>query len=173
MANILPPDRLKLLRKTQRSRLIFAFGLVASIAAIITFITLLPSYLAVQLGPHVAGVEKNIKNATSTLAISEAQNLTTVLRPLMSTTTTTTAVEAMRSALALRPPGIVIDHVQYNRSVGVGTIVLGGEAASATDIDTYRTRLSADAHFTQVNVPVSALAGASNGQFAITLSGRF
>ena len=173
MANILPPERLKLLRRTQRSRLLFAFGTVASIAGVIALVALLPSYLAIQLGPHAPSVEKNIKTASSTLAISEAQNLVTVLRPLMATTTTSTSVEAMQAAIQLKPESVVIDRIEYSRGVVLGTIVLGGEAKSASDIDAYRTRLSKDNHFMQVNVPVSVLAGTSNGRFAITLNGSF
>ena len=173
MANILPPERLRLLKKTQRVRLLFALGTVASIAGIIALVALLPSYLAVQLGPHAPEVGGNIKTASSTLAVSEAQNLVTVLQPLMSTTTTSTSVEAVQAAVSLKPPGVIIDRIEYSRGAISGAIVLGGEAKSASDIDAYRTRLSKDTHFTQVNVPVSALAGTSNGRFAITLTGRF
>ena len=171
MANILPPDRLKHLRKGQRARLLFAVGAVTTTLGLIALIALLPSFLAVRLGPHASSVENNIQTATSTRAVSEAQNLVTVLQPLLATTTT--SVEAMRIAIAQKPSGIQIDRIEYSRSAGLGTIVLGVTARSASDIDAYRTRLTADGHFTQVSVPVSALAGASNGRFAITLSGRF
>ena len=173
MANILPPERLKLLKKRKRARLLFAFGIVASIAGVIALIALLPSYLAVQLGPHAPSAGNNIKSASSTLAVSEAQNLVTVLRPIMSTTTTSTSVEAVQAAVSLKPLGVIVDRIEYSRSTGMGSIVLGGEAKSASDIDAYRTRLLKDNHFTQVNVPVSVLAGTSNGRFAITLTGRF
>lgn len=171
MANILPQERLKLLRKVQRARLLFAFGVVASIVGVIAFVSLTPSFLAVHLGPHAPASAKSVKTATSTLAIAEAQNLTTVLQPVVSTTMT--PAEAIRIALSQKPAAILIDRIEYSRTGGMGTIVLGTTADSPSEVDAYRTRLAADGHFTQVTVPVSVLAGATNGRFAITLTGRF
>ena len=172
MANILPQDRLKQLRKAQRSRLLFAFGSVASIVALFALSALFPSFLALRLGPHAPSVAGDIKTATSTLAVSEVQNLVTILQPIL-VATTTTSVEAMRTALSLKPSGVQIDRVEYSKGSGLGTIILSGIAKDVSDIEGYRTHLTAGGHFTQVSVPVSVLAGATNGRFTITLSGHF
>ena len=170
MANILPPDRLKALRKAQRARLLFATGCVGIVTGSMAFAALLPSFLAVRLEPHATQVEKDLKNATSTNALIEAQNLITILEPLAASTTT--SMEIVRSAIADRPASVHIDHIEYTRSASGSTLVLSGTTGVASDIEIYRTHLVGSGHFTQVNVPVSVLAGASNGRFTITLTGR-
>lgn len=171
MANILPPDRLKTLRKAQRARLLFAASGIASIAGLLAGVALVPSFLAVRLEPHAESAGGDLKNASSTNAVLEAQSLIAVLQSV--STTTKASLEAMQAASALRPSGVSIDHIDYTRGATGGTIVVSGVYRAAGDIDAYRSRLSSDDHFTQVNVPVSALAGATNGRFAITLTGHF
>ena len=170
MANILPPDRLKALRKAQRARLLFATGCVGIVTGSMAFAALLPSFLAVRMEPQAAHVARDIKNATSTNALVEAQNLVAILEPLSASTTT--SMEIVRAAIVERPASVRIDHIEYTGGASGRTLVLSGTSGVASDIEVYRTRLVGSGYFTQVNVPVSVLAGASNGRFTITLTGR-
>lgn len=171
MANILPPDRLKRLRKTQWARLLLAFGAVATTLGIIALASLIPSYLTIRLGPRAPESASELKNASSTIAVTEVQNLVTILGPLIATTTT--SMEAIRSAVAPHPSGVHIDRIEFSKGTVASTIVIGGVADASSNIEAYRALLAADRRFSQVSVPVNALAGATKGRFAITITGRF
>ena len=171
MANLLPPDALKVVRRTLAARLLFTFGLVASAVAIVAFAALIPSYLAVALGPHADTPPSGTATTTSNTTIIETQNLLAILQPL--STSTATSIDVLTAALSVRPQNVHIDHIDYSRSGSLGTIVLGGTATKASDLEAFRSALAKDGHFRQVTVPVSALAGVTDGRFAVTLTGTF
>ncbi len=170
MTNVLPLGAQKELWSTHRARFLAVFALVLLILSLVAALSLLPSFVALELNTQSAETSAEATTAAEGLrAMTKAQAQLAIVTPIVASTTTTPTV-AVETALALRPKGVTVDRVRY---VGGAQkqIVLAG-AASREGLTAYRTALEADAMFTGVSVPVGALFGES-GRFSITLVGRF
>ena len=168
MTNVLPQKAQRHVWGMYRARFILAGSGVACVVAILAFLALLPSYLALHADGYPESASLSAGGSTHDQAdIVRARGFLSTLQPLIAATTTPSGI--LSSALGLRPPKVLVDHVSYTS----GTLVLSGASPSRESIDTYRKSLAADPHFTSVSVPVGDLAGAQGGRFSITLSGAF
>jgi len=175
MANLLPPAAKENLRRDRATRLA-SFGAVALLAAGgLALLALTPSYIVLKMQESqgtnaIATQTPEIVAAKSDLA--RAQSVVTQIAPLA---TSTVFLDALNEVLENRPRGMSLDTISYAKAAngGKGQIVVAGTSAGREAINTYRIALEKDARFDAVSVPVSALAGAQDGHFTITLTGSF
>ena len=156
-----------------RARFIVAGSCVAIVAALFAGLALLPMYLALHSAEDLAAQSLPGKVSVTQderQQIIRVQSLISTLGPFVFATTTPS--EAIETALALRPKGVLVDHVQYSSGIP-GEIMLVGSASTREGINTYRQALQSDPHFKTVSVPVGDLAGAKGGRFSVTLRGEF
>ncbi|HEY4487693.1 MAG TPA: hypothetical protein VI483_02930 [Candidatus Paceibacterota bacterium] len=172
MANVLPKESKKKILLVQRARFIFAFSLIALAVAFISYLALMPSYLALVFGG--GKFETNDQAAASTtqhaVTLREAKAAIVSLTPVLDATTTPGQI--LQAVFSSKPAGITIDRINYSRAKQ-GTIVLSGIALRTTEIEMYRTALDSSPHVESVSIPVNALVGSSDGAFTMTISGDF
>ena len=173
MMNVLPESAVRALSREYIARSIVALSGLLMIAAGVGFLTLLPSYVALQvnLGAHTdQGGHAHDVTAQDRADIVRTQKLIGQLHGVVNATSSPSAT--IRVALGLRPKGVIVEHMTYAPGLS-GSLVLVGTAPSREGISSYRDALAHDPHFKTVSLPVDALVGAQGGQFTITLSGAF
>lgn len=151
-----------------RARFVIVLAAFLLALACFALLALIPSYLALRLAtPPVADTSITHKGGApgDAIAIARAQALVRILSPVLSATTSPTAL--ITEALSQRPKGISVDHVTYD--VSAGHLVLVGTGMRDA-INSYRDTLSKDLRFPSVSVPVSALVGSDSGHFSMTLT---
>lgn len=155
-----------------RARFVVAGSCVAIVSAFLAGLALLPVYLALHSGEAAsASLPGKISETQSErMEVARTQTLISTLSPYVFATTTLS--DAIGAALALRPKGVIVDHVMYSSGT-TGGLLLDGSAATREGINAYRQALQADPRFETVSVPVGDLAGAKGGQFSVTLTGKF
>lgn len=174
MTNVLPPQSQKVLWQSYIARI----TIVASVAAIILAgivalaiapakITLIISDRAMSYGPPPT--TEQIATQEDRDAITNTQTLLSQATPYMATSTS--IVDAISVALALRPKGVMVDHITYTTGK-TNTIVLSG-TAHRDQINAYKAAVTADRHFSTVHVPVETLVGSQERTFTMTLTGDF
>ena len=172
MANILPYSSQKKMSKLSRAQFVIVTSSVLSLASLIVYGALLPSYLVLYLNPGSVVAANNISHDQITsekAALSHSQSLLNTFAPAVSSVTPT---DAIRTALALQPPGIHIDHISYSAGKN-GKLILQGAMDTTDAINKFRTALLSSKKFTSVDVPVGVLVGSEDGRFDVTLLGAF
>jgi hypothetical protein len=136
------------------------------VLAILGYLALIPSQLALQFAapPESLQTPAALTPAETTASIGRTQSILLAVSPLLTATTTPSAL--ISAALAAKPAGIAIDHISYGGSDR--NIMLSG-TGSRDAINAYRDLVAKDAHFSSVSVPVSALVGES-GHFSMTIA---
>lgn len=168
MTNVLPPEAEKELWRMYRARFLIAGSTVALLAALLSALSLLPSYLALHADAESASEQmERVSSAQDQEDIRRAQAIVTTFAPFVEATTTPSG--ALTRALSLRPSGVTVDRISYVP----GSLVLSGASKTREGVGAYRKSLSADPLFSAVTVPVGDLAGAQGGRFSITLTGGF
>lgn len=177
MTNVLPTEALQAELGRFKNRLLLVGSLVFFGIAILSALALLPSHVALQvenkdlsqqgIGGSGTVPEAN-KEAAERSGIVRAQALIDRIAPIVSGTSTPS--EAISAALALRPPGVLVDHISYVSGADE-TIMIYGISTERESIHKYRETLSNSGHFKNTSVPVGALVGTEGGKFTITLSG--
>ncbi len=179
MSNLLPKERLEFVWADYRSRLILAGALVFLGVAILAGIAFLPAYVVLRVGTSSQEKQSadiasqsgaNSQSRTERADILRSQMLLARVAPIISATSSPT--EILNSALALRPNGISINHINFVSGKG-GSVIINGEARGREDINQYRDSLSKGGRFEGVSIPVGALVGSEGGAFTITLTGNF
>jgi hypothetical protein len=107
--------------------------------------------------------------AEDTQALVEAQALLVQLVGLRSTSTPAGAIV---DVLAKRPRGTTISHITFTAGT-FPTLSFVGNALKGDDINAFRSEVSKDSRFSSVEVPISALVGAGDGDFTMTIAGAF
>lgn len=171
MTNLLPLTRVRHIRFFYLTRFVKVFGLLLAGAAVCALLSLAPALWVFTVESRIGTEVPNSFDAATRqkdrLMLISGSGYIDILSPIVSATTTPS--EAIAHALALRPHGIVVDHIAYTQ----GTITLGGSTLEPALLDRYRLMLLADPLFPKVAVPVDALVGASNGRFTLTISRSF
>lgn len=174
MTNVLPPQSQKILWQSYIARITIVASIAAIILAGIVALAIAPAKLtliiadnAMSYGPQPT--TDQIATPEDRAAITNTQALLTQAAPYMATSTS--VVNAISAALALRPKGVVVDHIAYTTGKA-NTIVLSG-TATRDQINAYKAAVSADTHFSSVYVPVETLVGSQDRTFTMTLSGKF
>lgn len=170
MTNVLPHDARRALSASLRSRMILVGSLVFTVAAGVSALAVLPTYLVIE-ADRAALPPSSLDTATpeDREVRSEAARVRALLSgitPLLSATSTVHGYVA--SVLAVKPTGISIDRIGYAQT---GVLSLSGTASKREDVNAYRAALSADtARFAQVSVPAASLIGLGGGRFSIDIT---
>lgn len=170
MANLLPSAAAQASFRDTETR--FAIVAAAALAGlgVCAIVALAPSYILLA-GGESATTTAAASPADDDAILSRAQAL---VEQLSSSAAATNKSSAIATAVILRPKGVRINAITYTAGAGrSGTIQLVGLAETRQDIETYRNTLQAAGPFSSVVVPVSALVGATSGEFTLTLSGDF
>ncbi|MBI5003838.1 hypothetical protein HZC00_01970 [Candidatus Kaiserbacteria bacterium] len=157
--------------RARRAHFLLAASLFLLGAGIVAGVMLLPSYLIVDryqssLEERIAILSAPAADSADKELIKHIQERVDQLRPLIAATSSPS--EAIAAALALRPAGISIDHINY--TIGkTGTLLLSGSSGAGDQVSLYQHALASSDDFAGVSVPVGALAGVGDGRFNITI----
>lgn len=169
MSNVLPTEDKKAVWKLYRMNFVFAGALVALASALLCAALLAPSFFALLLSGVHADVKKGERDNTNRTMLIQTQALLGAVASFsLSTSTPSRQIEV---ALSVKPSGIVVHHITYT-SADEATLIVSGTATSNTDIKAYQDALRTLLPLAKISVPVSALAGADNGEFAITITSK-
>jgi hypothetical protein len=169
MANVLPIEAQKKLWGIQRARFIAVGSLVALVLAGVAGLSLLPSFVALEL--YTYSPDQSAANSTAAEGLKNlmrAQAQIDVIRPIVGATSS--PMGAIEHALSIRPKGVTVDSFRYNGG-SPKQIILRGKA-SRDGLTAYRNALEESGRYAGVAVPVGALFTES-GRFTLTLTGAF
>ncbi|HEY4517031.1 MAG TPA: hypothetical protein VJG64_03735 [Candidatus Paceibacterota bacterium] len=174
MANVLPKESRKHLRRLQRSRILLAIAYAVFAVSLTVFVALLPAAIILYSASRAGSTSTSQVQSPSDddrAALQEVRELVFVLKPVFTATTTPTQV--IQHVLSLKPPTIAIDHITYTPADGAGTIALSGTSQTPSALNAYRSALAADSRFANVSVPVGDLIGSDDGRFTMTIKGTY
>jgi hypothetical protein len=175
MVNVLPEGARKSVWSFYRSRFILIGSIGLCISGLCAILALLPAYVALRTEGTFAGAP-SIDAGVQRGKDSERDQIlhTRMLLDQFSAVASSSApvLDALVSALAKRPPGVVVDRMSYRRNTG-GDIAIGGVATSRDGVNTYVAALRLDPTWSNISVPIGDLAGTGDGRFSITLTGTF
>ena len=171
MTNLLPSDQQRSVWAFYRARFLIAAALVLILFAAVAAISLIPSYLALELAsPPAPGSASSTSRATTDGAVlARAQTIIRIVKPLAQNATTTSDI--IRGALDARPKGVLVKHIAIQTGDQSQMTISGTAGRDA--VSAYHDALQKLPFFTSVSVPVNALVGSDNGAFSITLTGAF
>jgi Tfp pilus assembly protein PilN len=177
MSNVLPQHARAQMMRDIRARFLLSGSLVLSAVALVALLALTPAYFSIAIPRmSLANVSQNVseeqrvqEDADREIA-SRTRSLLSALMPF--TEERASIYPVIERALGLQPEGISIESIVY-KSGTTGEITIVGTAQSREPVNTYREALTAEKTFESVSVPVSALVGASEGNFTMTLKGKF
>lgn len=174
MSNVMPAEKKRKLWREYESRFLAAGSLLGVATACFCALALVPSYVALRVedgttAPSFSGTS-SYESDRETVARTRA--LLDILSPYAGTTTPPS--EAVERLLALRPPGVSLDRIEYASGESVGTIIVSGSATVRDVIGAYRAAVEGDTLFDSASVPIGDLAGTDGGgHFSMTVRGAF
>jgi hypothetical protein len=172
MTNFLPQIYAKQAASDYRSRLFFVAFSLASVAFLVAIALALPSYLLLrvraaaisptdaQAAASAQGIEDSVRAATAKAAavgaVAREERMASVIERVISR----------------RTAGIVISGLSFRRGDS-GAISLSGVAATREGLVSFVKSLEAEPAFSNVVLPVSALAKGKDISFSISLTSKF
>ena len=156
-------------------RFLLTGSLVFSAAATAAIPKLMPAYFAAVLprmslsGPQLDN-EQRVQEESDREIASRTRSLLAALMPFSEEQPA--IYERIAKANSLRPSGVTIERITYQRGE-TGEITIAGIAQSREHVNAYREALEGEPLFERVSVPVAALVGASEGNFTVSLYGKF
>jgi hypothetical protein len=170
MANLLPINAQKRVWAMYRSRFILVAGISLFVLAGAAALTLMPSYVALQVAaPPVTETKPSTGDQESAIVLERAHLAMQHVAP--SLLFSTSSIGIAEEVLAMRPRGLRVTRVSY-QSGDAGRLTLSGDGTRET-ITSYRDILNGSGKFASVNVTVGALVPAEGGPFTIVVSGAF
>lgn len=174
MANLLPKEALRSVRKLHKARFVFVGSLVASTCGVFALLTLIPTYILVSIEHPMTSTTSDgeiaLPASTDRDDLVRAQIMAKELQPFASSTAS--ALPILAAILDVRPAGTIITSIRFARG-NPHSIIINGEAPSRDEINEYRAILTRDARYENVSVPIGVLAGSEDGRFSITITGSF
>lgn len=176
MTNVLPPEKLQQLRSGVRAKFVMTAALVLAVAAIAGLIALAPAFFVVYFSKIKSPAELSTQGDAEMQRRAD-QEIAARTRALLKEVATLTKKpispsEAITAAYSLSPKGVTVGGAAYTKGEP-GTITLVGVAKSRDEVSAFRDALEGDDRFVTVSVPVAALVGVLEGNFTITLTGKF
>ena len=177
LTNLLPPERLRLIRRGYYVRLGVTLAGMLTVLVGIAAVLLLPSYVFLVQSEKVK--EGHLANLETTSPSVDENKLSARLTALSVETATLTnigkapsASSIIRSMLFVPRPGIVLSGFSYTASGGgvPGTLLISGVAATRDSLRVYKLALQNVDRVISVDLPVSAYAKDSQISFSITLT---
>jgi len=141
-------------------------------------VLLVPTYL--YLNRDISTRQSHVAQLDASLGLAHGKETTAQLNDLTSTATylarlasTTQATAALRMALAVPRPGIVLTGITFQPPVHAndGKMTLNGTATTREALRAYNDALSALPSVSSVDLPISAYAKDKDIPFTITLTG--
>ena len=171
MSNLLPIPAEQELIRTFRMQLLLLASLFLISAGIIAGVILVPSSIIVKknrasLESGIAALNASTTDSVDMELLSHMRLRMDVLAPLLLSTTTPSGM--IEGVLAFEHAGVIVNRITYNTDKAA-TIVLSGSSASSDQIIEYQRALLSSGKYTNVSVPVGALAGVDNDRFSITI----
>lgn len=170
MANILPKEYQEAIWRHYRARFILALSASLAAAATVGFLTLLPTYIAVQAAaPGEAASQQETGETYDQKGLARALSIVEKISDPLTATTSPSSI--MADVIAQKPAGATVDRLSYIAGEPARLTIHGTAPRDA--INAYRAALAKDARFTSVSVPVGALVGTEDGRYTITIFGTF
>lgn len=172
MSNLLPPRALSIVLSRTRARFIIIGALALTICCATVALFLLPAYFHAVYGDPGSTQDVDEKAAERENERRSVDAVRALLGVSPLGKKDVTLHEALRAALDALPQGISVSSITY-RAGPPGELVLTGSAGNRAGVNAYREALDRIELYDTVSVPVSALVGALEGNFTISLVGKF
>lgn len=183
MANLLPQDTQKMLFNRMVVRIAIVTSLLLSFVALVATAALLPGYLTLRTEDAALSYEiESLQQAGGTQATEDRREVNATnkrLRTIEGTFLRSSQIsEAIRVAIEARPQGMILERIAYDIAPAVGSttphaLQISGILADRTDQSAYLTALRTEGMFTQVEIPISALARADQKELTVMLYADF
>lgn len=177
MSNVIPSAARHALVRDAKARLVFVGALLVGLAAVVSIAALIPALLLTVvplIGEHgeMSDSEKE-QAALYEESRTQAAQTRAHLAVLLPFTEERVSPQSLISRVySLRPSGVSISAIKYYAGTS-GQIVITGTSEAREPLNDFRTTLTDTGLFESVSVPVAALVGALEGNFSMTLSGKF
>lgn len=177
LINLLPPERQRVIARGYLLRLGVVTAILVIALTLIAGLLLLPSY--VLLTQSAFAKATRLSNLEIILSSADEKSLSAHLAILSSDAAALVALgkapsasAAVRAALAVSRPGVVLSGFVYTPAAGetAGTLAISGTAATRDALRTYQLTLESAPFAVIVNLPVSAYAQDTNITFTITVT---
>ena len=172
---LLPPETVKTLKTEYRVRFFIVFLFFASLSVLVASFFLLPSYVLSSVAKRSAVSDaQSAKNniATDTALVTASLRATGSLVTSIDSSLSAPMSPIVLRVVALRPKGIFITSFDVSGGSGKSSssVVLEGVADTRGDLEAFENILEGDQAFSNVVVPISDLASASNIQFSLQMT---
>jgi hypothetical protein len=137
--------------------------------AFVTAAALSPSLLVLVITQISSDKQNGALGGDQTKLVNDAQALVVQLGAVAATSS---PARTVADVVAKRPKGVTLSRIVYTAGTPA-TLELTGAATQREQVSAYRALLASDSRFASVSVPINALLGADNGNFTITMTGRF
>lgn len=179
LTNLLPPDRIRALKRDYFLRLGTTTLFVLAAVALMGVALLAPVYLSLQ--QESATQQARLQELDTQLAASGGKEtgvrlsaLATSVTYLARLATTTTATNAVRGVLETPRSGIMVTGITFvPGGAGGSKMTLLGMARTREELRAYANALSALPFITNVDLPISSYAKEKDIPFNIALTGTF
>ncbi len=177
LTNLLPDERIALLRRAYFLRLGVVALVAASVLSASAALLLAPTYQ--YLSSTLASKNAQLASVTASLSSTDGAALSARLAALSSDTQALAALAnapdaalAVRTALLVPRPGITLAALSYTppSAKGPGTLSLSGTALTRDALRSYQVALQGSAFATAADLPVSVYAQSTNIAFSILIT---
>lgn len=178
MYNVLPKEFKGELKKEYRLRLtiVALWGIV--LALIVTIVGLLPTYFSVAI--KESQMKTEYEKLSQFKKSEDVQNMIVVfssakekMKFVQEEGSAGEVGDLMSKLLKLKPEGVSIGSVVYEKRQNKSVFIISGVAAERKDIIYFRNNIEKTDPFEKAELPVEVLAKGFNTPFALTVSGLF
>jgi hypothetical protein len=175
MSNLLSPQSKRSIVREYRARAYVVWCAVLSVSFFIVTLLFLPSYLSVMAELRYATTAYNKESAGTrdeyAHALTEIRNANALGEQLVRGGSAISMTDIVREVDAELRPGITFTGVSFSRPTNNPLVVeVRGVAATRDELARFIDRLKQNPYFSDVSVPFSQLAQATNATFTATLS---
>ncbi len=178
--NLLPPSRIRMLRKQRLIKLATVSAAVFSILIIIQMMLLFLSYNYLQTKYYnLQNLQREFSAKLASRNIQAINTRTETLnknvRFLETLNNTPSGVAAIQYVLGIKHSGVTINSIIYTTpsKKQKAKIILSGVAQTREALHTYQQALQTNRYIDSVDLPVNSYAKDSNITFTITVMGSF
>lgn len=177
MINLIPSEEKKKIRKDFYMRVIIVSFFVLGIAVLLSNVMLIPAVFYASLEKKLA--EDHFKNTENNLSVDLNKEDKVLIESLDSKINLINnfrkdkflvSVRVIDNILNIKIDGIKINEINYTNDITKGkSINIRGQASSREKLLTFKNKLSQDANFKKVDLPVSNFVKSSNIEFNLVL----
>lgn len=179
LTNLLPPERLRALRRDYFVRLgivgvflVIILTLAAAILLLPTFVLLTTNESAAKI--HLASIESSLSSSDDAALSAKLAALSNSAASLSALANTRSVSMTVRTILAVPSPGVTLSHLEYSSATDTNnnpnTLTISGIAATRDALRSYQLALQGSSFVHSADLPVSAYAKDTNITFTITVT---